>query len=64
MKMQKLRKPPHSRILSSLQTLFLFRIALIAPRGKSVLQAGKVLVVVFDVQGGDHAVRVGFQLGG
>ena len=60
MQMQKLRKPSHSHILSSLEPLFLFHIVLIAPYGKSVLQAGEVLVVVFDIQAGDHAVGVRF----
>ena len=61
---QKLRKPPHSRVLGPLNPSLLFRIALVAPDGESVGQAGEILVVVFDAQAGDHAVGVRFQLGG
>lgn len=62
--MQKLRKPPHRRILSSLECLLLFHIALITPHGKPVLRAGKILIVVIEIQAGDHAIHVRFQLRG
>lgn len=64
MQVQNLRKPSDSRILSPLEPLLLFHIALIAPHGESVGQSGEILIVVFDIQGGDHAVGVRFQLGG
>ncbi len=64
MQMQKLRKPPHSRILCPLEPLLLLRIVLVGPHGKPVHQAGEVLVIVFDIQAGDDAVRVRFQLRG
>lgn len=63
MQMQKLRKPPHSCVLRPLEPLLLFRVALITPHGEPVHQAGEILVVVFDIETGDHAVRVRFQLG-
>lgn len=61
MQMQKLRKPPHRRILSSLQRLLLLHIALVTPYGESVRQTRKILIVVLDIQAGDHAIRVRFQ---
>ena len=64
MQMQELRKPPHNRVLSPLKGFPLFHIALIAPCGESMRRAGKVLIVVFDVQGGNHAVGMRFHFGG
>ena len=61
--MQRLREPPHGRILRSQKRLPLLHIALIATYGESVLRAGEVLVVVVEVQAGDHAVSVRLQLG-
>ena len=63
MQMQKLREPPHSHVLRPLQPLLLLHVALIAPRGETVGQAGEILVVVSEVQARDHAVGVRFQLG-
>lgn len=62
MQMQKLRKPPHRRILSSLQRLLLLHIALITPYSEPVRRTGKILIVVLEIQAGDHAIRVRFQL--
>ena len=61
MQMQKLREPPHRHILSSLQRLLLLHIALITPYGEPVLRTGEILIVVFEIQAGDHAIRVRFQ---
>ena len=61
--MQKLRKPPHSRILSSLQRLLLFHIALVTPYGESVGQTRKISIVVLEIQAWDHAICVRLQFG-
>lgn len=63
MQMQKLRKPPHSRILCPLQRLLLLYIALIALNGETVVRSGEILIVVFEIQARDYAVRVRFQFG-
>lgn len=61
MQMQKLRKPPHSHILCPLQRLLLLYIALIALNGETVVRSGEILIVVFEIQARDYAVRVRFQ---
>ncbi len=62
--MQKMCEPPDGGTRCPLEGLPLFHIALVASCSESVRDAGEVLVVVFDVQGGDDAVGVRFQVGG
>ena len=58
--MQEMHKPPHGRVLRSFQGSPLLHIARIASGSESVRHAGEVLIIVFDVQGGNHGVGMRF----
>ena len=58
--MQEMCEPPHSRVLRSFQGSPLFYIARIASGCESVRHAGKVLIIIFDVQAGNHRVGMRF----
>lgn len=61
--MQEMCKPRDSRVLRSFQGSPLFHIARIASGCESVRYAGKVLIIVFEVQARDHAVGMRFLSG-
>ena len=64
MQMQELYKPPHSRVLRSFQGSPLFYISRFASGCESVPHSGKVLIVVVDVQAGNHGVGMRFHFWG